>query len=68
MNAHQKIDVGYSYWGHRRKWRVRAFLPGADFNSFGRVLAEEWKATERSARNAAERMAREYGVTVREGN
>lgn len=60
-----KIDVSMFNYG-RRGWRVRAFMAGPDFNSFGRVLSEEFKKTEASALKAAKEMAARYGVEFKD--
>jgi len=59
-----RVDVSYSYWSHRRAWRVRAWQAPPPGRDFGRVLSEEFKRTEASAKKAAEALARQYGVTV----
>lgn len=59
-----KIDVSYSYWGHKRAWRVRAWQAPPAGRDFGRILSEEFKRTEAAAKKAAERLAAQYGVTA----
>lgn len=58
----RKIDVSYSYWAHRRQWRVRAWQAPPAGADFGRILSEEFERTEASAKRAAEQLARQYGV------
>lgn len=59
-----KIDVSYSYWSHKRSWRVRAWQAPPPGRDFGRILFEEFKRTEAAAKKAAEQMAAQYGVTA----
>lgn len=59
-----RIDVSYSYWAHKRAWRVRAWRAPAPGQDFGRILSEEFKRTEAAAKKAAEELARRYGVTA----
>ena len=61
-----RIDVSYSYWSHKRAWRVRAWQSPPDHDRFGmgRILSEEFKRTESAAKKAAETLARQFGVTA----
>ncbi|TIX28866.1 hypothetical protein [Mesorhizobium sp.] len=56
------IDVSYSYWSHKRAWRVRAWRAPPPGQDFGRILSEEFKRTEAAAKKAAEQLAAQYGV------
>lgn len=64
MTTSPRISVAYSYWSHKRAWRVRAWQAPPAGQDFGGVLCECFKRTEAAAKREAARLADQYGVAA----